>query len=93
LSSSSNKISATSNFKVRGVETDLGVIECEYFVNCSGTFQIHYLLDVSEIIYQNLYTIIGIWAREIGKLSEPHVKVPICPAEHFFLTFKGGSRF
>ena len=30
----------------------------------------------------------GIWARDIGLLSDPHVKVPICPAEHFFLTFK-----
>ncbi|XP_059094431.1 pyruvate dehydrogenase phosphatase regulatory subunit, mitochondrial-like [Tigriopus californicus] len=30
----------------------------------------------------------GIWAREIGQLSEPIVKVPVCPAEHFFLTFK-----
>ncbi len=30
----------------------------------------------------------GIWARHIGELSEPHVKIPVCPAEHFFLTFK-----
>ena len=33
----------------------------------------------------------GIWAREIGKRSDPPVKVPICPAEHFFLTFKVGT--
>ncbi len=30
----------------------------------------------------------GIWARHLGQLSDPVVKVPICPAEHFFLTFK-----
>ncbi len=30
----------------------------------------------------------GIWARTLGKMSEPTVKVPICPAEHYFLTFK-----
>ena len=30
----------------------------------------------------------GIWARNLGLLSDPVVKVPICPAEHFFLTFK-----
>ena len=57
--------SSNINHRVRGVETDHGVIECEFFVNCGG-----------------------IWAREIGKRSDPHVKVPICPAEHFFLTFK-----
>ena len=58
--------SSLSQCRVAGVETEHGVIECDYFVNCSG-----------------------IWAREIGKLSEPPVKVPICPAEHFFLSFKG----
>jgi pyruvate dehydrogenase phosphatase regulatory subunit len=51
--------------KVTGIDTSLGHIECEYFVNCGG-----------------------IWARTIGKMSEPNVKVPICPAEHYFLTFK-----
>ena len=51
--------------RVTGVDTSLGHIECDYFVNCGG-----------------------IWARTIGQLSEPNVKVPICPAEHYFLTFK-----
>ena len=51
--------------RVTGVQTSLGHISCEYFVNCGG-----------------------IWARTIGKLSEPTVKVPICPAEHYFLSFK-----
>lgn len=58
--------SLSNHNDVSGVLTDMGVIECDYFVNCAG-----------------------IWAREIGKLSEPRVKVPICPAEHFFLSFKG----
>ena len=30
----------------------------------------------------------GIWAREIGRMMEPPVRIPICPAEHFFMTFK-----
>ena len=68
LSDSSDILGHTSNinYRVSGVETEYGVIDCEYFVNCGG-----------------------IWAREIGKRSDPPVKVPICPAEHFFLTFKG----
>lgn len=57
--------SSSLNVRVKGVETNKGFIECEYFVNCAG-----------------------IWARTIGKLSDPVVKIPICPAEHFFLTFK-----
>ncbi|XP_042241378.1 pyruvate dehydrogenase phosphatase regulatory subunit, mitochondrial-like [Homarus americanus] len=27
----------------------------------------------------------GLWARKIGQMSEPHVKVPVHPAEHYFL--------
>ena len=30
----------------------------------------------------------GIWAREIGRMMEPPVRIPICPAEHFFMTFR-----
>ncbi len=30
----------------------------------------------------------GIWARALGKLTDPPVRVPLCPAEHFFLTYK-----
>ena len=30
----------------------------------------------------------GIWAHEIGRMSEPPVKIPIWPAERFFMTFK-----
>ena len=30
----------------------------------------------------------GIWAREIGRMMEPPVRIPICPAEHFFMTFE-----
>ena len=53
------------NVRVKGVETELGDISCEYFVNCAG-----------------------IWAREIGKMCDTPVRIPICPAEHFFMTFK-----
>lgn len=27
----------------------------------------------------------GLWARNIGWMSEPQVKVPVHPAEHYFL--------
>lgn len=27
----------------------------------------------------------GLWARKIGQMSEPYVKVPVHPAEHYFL--------
>jgi len=30
----------------------------------------------------------GIWARKIGRMMETPVRIPICPAEHFFMTFK-----
>ena len=30
----------------------------------------------------------GIWARDVGKLSDPVVNVPVHPVEHFFLTFQ-----
>ncbi|CAK9803481.1 Pyruvate dehydrogenase phosphatase regulatory subunit, mitochondrial [Anthophora plagiata] len=30
----------------------------------------------------------GFWARNVGKLSEPHVKVPLHPVEHYYLHTK-----
>ena len=56
---------STKNVRVSGVETELGHISCEYFVNCAG-----------------------IWAREIGRMCDTPVRIPVCPAEHFFMTFK-----
>ncbi|XP_022910768.1 pyruvate dehydrogenase phosphatase regulatory subunit, mitochondrial isoform X2 [Onthophagus taurus] len=50
---------------VKSVETNLGKIECEYFVNCAG-----------------------FWARGIGQLSEPYVKVPLHAVEHYYLHTK-----
>ncbi|XP_050517976.1 pyruvate dehydrogenase phosphatase regulatory subunit, mitochondrial [Diabrotica virgifera virgifera] len=54
-----------TNQKVSSVETDLGHIKCDYFVNCAG-----------------------FWARGIGRLSEPVVKVPLHAVEHYFLHTK-----
>lgn len=51
--------------KITSVETNLGKIDCEYFVNCTG-----------------------FWARGVGKLSEPAVKVPLHAVEHYFLHTK-----
>merc|ERR1719397_1113878 len=56
---------STKNVRVSGIETELGHISCEYFVNCAG-----------------------IWAREIGRMCDTPVRIPVCPAEHFFMTFK-----
>jgi len=53
------------DISVTGVETDLGYISCEYFVNTAG-----------------------IWARELGRKMDHPVRVPVCSAEHFFLTYK-----
>lgn len=51
-----------TNGKVSRVETNLGHIDCEYFVNCAG-----------------------FWARGVGQLSEPYVKVPLHAVEHYYL--------
>lgn len=54
-----------SNNKITGVETELGNINCNYFVNCAG-----------------------FWARGVGQLSEPYVKVPLHAVEHYYLHTK-----
>jgi len=56
---------SSKNVKVTGVETEKGLIECDYFVNCAG-----------------------IWAKELGRMMDTPVRIPICAAEHFFLTFQ-----
>lgn len=50
---------------ISSVRTNLGRVNCEYFVNCAG-----------------------FWARSIGEMSEPTVKIPLQPAEHHFLHTK-----
>ncbi|KAF7265881.1 hypothetical protein GWI33_020628 [Rhynchophorus ferrugineus] len=54
-----------SGGKISGVDTSLGPVVCEYFVNCGG-----------------------FWARGIGQLSEPYVKVPLHAVEHYYLHTK-----
>lgn len=56
------RVLTDDHHQVKGVETNLGVISCDYFVNSGGW-----------------------WARHIGKLSQPKVKVPLYPCEHHFL--------
>ncbi|CAH0385101.1 unnamed protein product [Bemisia tabaci] len=51
--------------KVKVIETNLGAVESEFFVNCGG-----------------------FWARHIGQLSKPTVKVPVHPVEHYYLQTK-----
>ncbi|KAK9701359.1 FAD dependent oxidoreductase central domain [Popillia japonica] len=53
------------NGYVNNVETNLGNIECDFFVNCAG-----------------------FWARGVGQLSEPYVKVPLHAVEHYYLHTK-----
>uniref|UniRef100_T1IHI3 Pyruvate dehydrogenase phosphatase regulatory subunit, mitochondrial n=1 Tax=Strigamia maritima TaxID=126957 RepID=T1IHI3_STRMM len=52
----------TRNSTVIGVDTNKGMITCDYFVNCGG-----------------------FWARNIGRKSNPPVKVPLHPCEHYYL--------
>lgn len=54
-----------ANAKVASVETDLGNISCDYFINCAG-----------------------FWARGVGQLSEPNVKVPLHAVEHHYMHTK-----
>lgn len=58
------KVSQRHN-AISSVTTNLGKINCEYFVNCAG-----------------------FWARPIGEMSEPTVKIPLQSAEHYFLHTK-----
>lgn len=53
----------TKNSRVAGVDTELGTVHCEYFVNCAG-----------------------MWAREVGLNSDPAVRIPAYPAEHYYAT-------
>uniref|UniRef100_A0A1B6D3W9 Pyruvate dehydrogenase phosphatase regulatory subunit, mitochondrial n=1 Tax=Clastoptera arizonana TaxID=38151 RepID=A0A1B6D3W9_9HEMI len=55
----------TENNHVVAVETMLGTIQCNVFVNCGG-----------------------FWARHVGQSSEPPVKVPLHPVEHYYLRTK-----
>ncbi len=50
---------------VHGVETNLGFIRCQHFVNTAG-----------------------IWARHIGTISDPEVKIPMHAAQHYILKTK-----
>lgn len=58
------KVSQRQNM-ISSVTTNLGRVNCEYFVNCAG-----------------------FWARPIGEMSEPTVKIPLQSAEHYFLHTK-----
>lgn len=49
----------SANGKVSAVNTSLGMIDCDYFVNCAG-----------------------FWARQVGHMSEPSVRIPLHAAEH-----------
>lgn len=37
---------------------------------------------------QHFVNCAGFWARNVGKLSEPYVKVPLHPVEHYYLHTK-----
>lgn len=50
------------NDKVVAIDTSMGSIECDYYVNCGG-----------------------FWARKIGQRSNPTVKIPLHPVEHYYL--------
>jgi len=43
--------------------------------------------DQGHIACEYFINCAGIWAREIGKMGDVAVRIPICAAEHFFMTF------
>ena len=51
------------------------------------------LTDKGTIRCQHFVNCAGIWGRMLGKLSQPQVRVPIFPAEHFFLTYQVGKNW
>ncbi|OXA64141.1 Pyruvate dehydrogenase phosphatase regulatory subunit, mitochondrial [Folsomia candida] len=53
---------STRQGRVSAVETSLGTIKCEYFVNCAG-----------------------MWSWELGQKCNPKVRIPVHPAEHYYL--------
>lgn len=50
------------NGKVVAIDTSMGSVDCDYYVNCGG-----------------------FWARKIGQRSNPSVKIPLHPVEHYYL--------
>ncbi|CAG0879333.1 unnamed protein product [Darwinula stevensoni] len=60
------------NCTVEGIETANGRVKC--VKTNKGTVETQYFVNVA-----------GLWARGIGQLSHPPVKVPIHPCEHYYL--------
>lgn len=76
----------TENGAVKGVQTKNGFISCEYFVNCAGmvwVFSKKPINFIPEFLIQKIYFQ---WAREVGSLCTTKVRVPVQPAEHFYVT-------
>ncbi|XP_043224841.1 pyruvate dehydrogenase phosphatase regulatory subunit, mitochondrial-like isoform X2 [Amphibalanus amphitrite] len=44
--------------------------------------------DVGTIRCKRFVNVAGYWSHDLGKLSEPNVKVPVHPCEHYFLATK-----
>ncbi|XP_018058910.1 PREDICTED: pyruvate dehydrogenase phosphatase regulatory subunit, mitochondrial isoform X2 [Atta colombica] len=65
------------------------------FENCTVTKVINHSGQIEAvettrgmIKCQHFVNCAGFWARNVGKLSEPHVKVPLHPVEHYYLHTK-----
>ncbi|KYN15161.1 PREDICTED: pyruvate dehydrogenase phosphatase regulatory subunit, mitochondrial isoform X1 [Trachymyrmex cornetzi] len=65
------------------------------FENCAVTKVINHSGQIEAvettrgmIKCQHFVNCAGFWARNVGKLSEPHVKVPLHPVEHYYLHTK-----
>jgi len=68
----------------RTKQVDLGVgVETNRHVKVTGVET-----DKGDIACEYFINCAGIWAREIGKMCDVPVRIPICSAEHFFMTFK-----
>ncbi|XP_078040959.1 pyruvate dehydrogenase phosphatase regulatory subunit, mitochondrial [Augochlora pura] len=67
-----NGVKVFENCKVTKVITQNGGIEA--IETTHGTIECQHFVNCA-----------GFWARNVGKLSEPYVKVPLHPVEHYYL--------
>jgi len=88
----------THNGKVAAVDTSLGTIKCQFFVNCAGMVSLLHtyqwlLVSFNEILNKeiciiliecNIYSLLQ-WAWDLGQRSNPRIRIPVHAVEHFYL--------
>lgn len=69
-------LNVLENCAISGVKSNKGKV-CLVETSNQGDFECDYFVNCG-----------GFWAREIGKLSQPAVKVPLHSTEHYYLHTK-----